>query len=98
MSNELKPCPFCGGEAGIVHKSGSTLYVLCPVCYASQGYEETKAKAITAWNRRYVCPDKNGKALRFIEGIIQKYQGENGWSWTAEDIVEIISHCFPEKA
>ena len=58
---ELKPCPFCGGEAelsGGCFDGESTSYVMCKKC-ASQGefffvspkYASAE-KAIKAWNRR----------------------------------------------
>ena len=63
MPNELKPCPFCGGEAEIVpHKFFSEILkawmvdcygVECKNCHTS-GYQfwGTEAHAIAAWNRR----------------------------------------------
>lgn len=60
---ELKPCPFCGGEAkayGIpVHKHnfaglpelGGGGFVECMNCTACLS-ENSKEKAIEAWNRR----------------------------------------------
>ena len=55
MSEKLKPCPFCGGEAGI-ENWGYGYYVTCqsPTCLISPetGNYETKAAAIAAWNTR----------------------------------------------
>lgn len=49
---ELKPCPFCGGEARV--KSFPHNYaVYCEICGATtQKYAPTKEMAIKAWNRR----------------------------------------------
>ena len=53
MSNneELKPCPFCGGEA---HTFGHTKSwgVLCTKCYISTLRYETEAAAMAVWNKR----------------------------------------------
>ena len=53
---ELKPCPFCGGEAHPDNTwilSGARKWVVhCIKCGASIGFYETKKKAIEAWNRR----------------------------------------------
>ena len=57
MKNELKPCPFCGGEA-FVHKftidgaGGLFISVMCRVCPAQPGHQTKEVHAIEAWNRR----------------------------------------------
>lgn len=54
MVNELKPCPFCGGEAGIMicdyikHQS----FCFCTVCKVRMPNMLTREEAIEAWNRR----------------------------------------------
>ena len=64
MSEELKPCPFCGSEAFVVDCwegiHGMNFYVLCQKCRitlsSSDGFMPknfTSAKAAErAWNRR----------------------------------------------
>jgi Lar family restriction alleviation protein len=51
MSNELKPCPFCGGKADIDAPASIERLVYCKGCYASIA-EDATPKAIAAWNRR----------------------------------------------
>jgi hypothetical protein len=52
---ELKPCPFCGGEADIL-----TCFVMCLRCGsrgAIRGEEESRlVDPIEAWNRRAPSP------------------------------------------
>ena len=60
--NELKPCPFCGGEIIDVCEEGKLfgksaysrtyIFVRCRKCCARIGVHGTKPKAIEAWNRR----------------------------------------------
>lgn len=59
--NELKPCPFCGGEAGIHFHSElneyyiseiDAVYIYCKHCDATTGPFLKKEVAIEAWNRR----------------------------------------------
>jgi Lar family restriction alleviation protein len=62
MSEELKPCPFCGckaevesGKANITMSSGDVFVVKCTNigCNAAIYFEfETEQEAISAWNHR----------------------------------------------
>ena len=53
LLNELKPCPFCGGEAEMLNYSPKEWLVVCPVCCGMvERWCETKEEAITQWNRR----------------------------------------------
>lgn len=64
---ELKPCPFCGAGAGCIYLTfehgylDSSMIVFCDSCKISVKLEdndqegdtdETRRKAIEAWNRR----------------------------------------------
>lgn len=66
--DELKRCPFCGGEAEMVSKfmmangfRGIAYRVRCSECYAQSpykrnpilhGFHVSSDKAVEAWNRR----------------------------------------------
>lgn len=51
---ELKPCPFCGGEAFMVYDND--IWVSCEGCRADGPYfdndEAGEIQAVEAWNRR----------------------------------------------
>lgn len=55
--SELKPCPFCGGEAELIEHRfcdiPNTYGVRCPICrvQTDQFYAE-KESAVFYWNRR----------------------------------------------
>lgn len=62
MQSELRPCPFCGGEAGkVFYIKGQTPALIgdthhaetCPLAFSWGGfYRPTPEEAITAWNTR----------------------------------------------
>jgi Lar family restriction alleviation protein len=75
MSEELKPCPFCGGEAGVgpLHTTGGfrPFHVSCYVCGVEYQHAETEAAAIAAWNRRTpTVPDDRSEAHRLLDALI----------------------------
>ena len=54
---ELKPCPFCGGEAVVAtwrdeHGRLDPTVIGCSVCKAQSGLYDRKKQATEAWNRR----------------------------------------------
>lgn len=54
MSERLKPCPFCGGEAELIKPRLETPWTVeCKKCGCILFTEyECQRKAIAAWNRR----------------------------------------------
>ena len=57
MMNELKRCPFCGGEGCIQRHEfvgyTDTFGVVClDCCCETRQFYDTKKDAIEAWNRR----------------------------------------------
>lgn len=60
MTYELKPCPFCGGEAKVhfYPELGGRFAVMCESDFAvcnvkpRTGWFRAKKKATEAWNRR----------------------------------------------
>jgi Lar family restriction alleviation protein len=56
MQNELKPCPFCGGEAFLLQHTSSYgnlyFYVICGKCAIKTDFYKTKKAPINKWNRR----------------------------------------------
>ena len=52
MSEELKPCPFCGGEAELTGFGAPEYWVWCPNCKASADMHTGMENAIAAWNAR----------------------------------------------
>lgn len=52
MSEELKPCPFCGGtKIGIREESGM-IWAYCKECGAMGEWDYSENRAKANWNRR----------------------------------------------
>lgn len=49
---EMKPCPFCGGKAEVVHGFGFDNIVQCEDCFTETRICETPEEAIEVWNKR----------------------------------------------
>ncbi|MBR4855147.1 MAG: Lar family restriction alleviation protein [Bacteroidaceae bacterium] len=49
---ELKPCPFCGGEAQRLENRTFGHYVSCTKCRARTDYYASSGVAVRVWNRR----------------------------------------------
>ena len=89
MSEELKPCPFCGGEAQIVGGADSGYAAYCPECidggHTEMGWYFTEADAIDSWNTRYDPIDD----ARIVEVSTSHIDIEQG---------EVITRFVPEQA
>lgn len=74
MSEELKPCPFCGGEAEIVdaEECGPQAYVVtCNGCMTSSRVifalmDDATFDLVSAWNTRAAHKVKQGQIERDI--------------------------------
>lgn len=52
MTDELKRCPFCGGEAEMREGSSTRPYVRCKVCGCRTGSSKYRSAVKSAWNVR----------------------------------------------
>ena len=64
MSEELKPCPFCGGEARLIHLNDVNKYVECVDCNAESALYDRRIQAIEAWNNRPIEDEKDREIER----------------------------------
>lgn len=69
--SELKPCPFCGGEAEILTaesmRGGYLFGIMCNDCCSRGDVYENEAEAIEAWNTRAVSGDTSDGYHTFDE-------------------------------
>lgn len=64
MSEELKPCPFCGCKniavGRFLNYGRKLIQFHCPKCNAHSGVSEDEQRAIKHWNMRYNEGKQNG--------------------------------------
>lgn len=80
MSEKLKPCPFCGGEAEIIEIEGGEnaggSCVSCTVCLASSNVSfEFKENFVSNWNRRAYPPLR--EALENMVAVVSLEHARN---------------------
>lgn len=78
MSEALKACPFCGGDAEPIECSDASWYVMCAAgkCGGQTPYGKTKPEAIERWNTRAQLPSQGGEAVAWA---ICKEPGRVDW-------------------
>lgn len=58
MSDKLKPCPFCGGEAEMREGSSTKPYIRCKRCGCRTGSSRYRGNLAKAWNDRADATDE----------------------------------------
>ncbi len=63
MSEELKPCPFCGSHAYGYRENfgmnGSLYFIQCNGCTAQVSAANDRAACVAEWNRRPAAPGRD---------------------------------------
>ena len=80
MASELKPCPFCGGNARLDSNNFGTPMVRCDACGASVYAHPNVDVACENWNRR---PPQAGEAVTeaMVEAACKGFYGPK-WKFT----------------
>ena len=78
---DLKPCPFCGGEALIGQTLDDAWYAMCiqDHCCKIESYWRTKAEAIAEWNARATI------AVPDVEQIAEYLVNQQDEPWPGPD-------------
>lgn len=85
MSDELKPCPFCGGE-NVTNEFDDPFYsVICGICGASSAFSDEEG-AVRLWNARAAVTDEqfaqavhDGRAWQAVRECRMSPARGGGW-------------------
>ena len=70
MTDELKPCPFCGGKAEMLGEDDGMYQVVCPNCAANiDNYDDEKEVAAKKWNKRKIEDAQAAEIKRMREAL-----------------------------
>lgn len=86
MTQELKPCPFCGGKADIYNPEKRYFSVRCTQggCIEGTGYNLAIIDAVNRWNTR-----EDQARTHYLEAMIEQMKdGCNGYCTLDECICE----------
>ena len=90
MTDKLKPCPFCGGEA-FEYYSGSQLEfceVVCKEC-GCRSKRKTEEEAIASWNNRRPM-DRIAEQLKNASCYIEDGDGHAGHVVFTDKAIAIV--------
>ena len=89
MTDRLKPCPFCGGDARITDVFGRT-GIVCEECFAEmRGYLDITPEEMSRyWNTRKPM-DRIVEQIEGMFGVDPIYYGEEA-KWAVDKAIEII--------
>lgn len=76
MSDELKPCPFCGCIKVAISDPPYPFFVHCHDCGANGPDQNSRGKAIAAWNTR--TPPAQVELVERVARAMQKARDEIG--------------------
>lgn len=68
MTEELKPCPFCGGEAKCIEFYG-LYHVICCNCNIAGKDCPRRESAVSAWNARHIENELEAENKRLREAL-----------------------------
>lgn len=96
MTEQLKPCPFCGGTANIA-KGQIEFWAYCPHCGAQTELYETEQEVAKAWNARPIENELEAENARLhdaLDTIVGLFEINGGFWAVAEKMHETAKRAL----
>ena len=87
MAEELKPCPFCGGEAK-AGRAGGLCWVECSMCGAEAGFTPRPGPSARVWNNR--ADDQDAARYRYLRDHTHVVIGRSAGRYRATDVLNNV--------
>lgn len=90
MTEQIKPCPFCGGEAKCIEFYG-LYHVICCNCHIAGKDCSTRESAVSAWNSRPIENEleaENARLRDALDTIVGLFEINGGFWAVAEKMHE----------
>ena len=94
MSEELKRCPFCGGEATLCDYGKEWFYIVCGDCGVVTDHVSAEEIAVRIWNTRPVedrLKAENEALIRHVKGLTARLKAME------EAYAELFKKNVPER-
>ena len=102
MSEILKPCPFCGGEAFYIKIMGNyekPHEIFCSKCDGAITEGRSEKQVVTNWNTRPI-EDALNKRIAELEDVLEKVYDEwitcddDWWTEEVDELKEKAAHIL----
>ena len=90
MTEQIKPCPFCGGEAKCIEFYG-LYHVICCNCHIAGKDCSTRESSVSAWNTRPIENELEAENARLhdaLDTIVGLFEINGGFWAVAEKMHE----------
>lgn len=89
----LKPCPFCGGEAKCIEFYG-LYHVICCNCHIAGKDCPTRESAVSAWNARPIENELESENARLREALEKYAAPEHHFSVVDGKVWEVFDNSY----
>lgn len=101
MTEQLKPCPFCGGEAQIIRCNSGKYQCFCQNCGCAQTmFFDSPEEVPEEWNARPIENEKDAEIARLhdaLDTIVGLFEINGGFWAVAEKMHETAKQALEKE-